>query len=310
MGLDMKLVSRPKFDSTRALVVIHIVLALLLPFFFTQVGGCQRENDIMPVEVGPEVSAADLDAALTEPLASTDPTSIQLGEAFVFSETQEIAGGAASMVLSDTSQSVIERNETANEIQLTIIQHKQTYSNGEVRKTSTEIPITIEKGDSPAMTDKMMIAPESEPTVAAKSIRPEVARILNDRSPMALLAAVRASQNNAPTNAASPFGARVTYHSLKKSVAMEPPPLLVKRESNCLGIPNCELKVYRVNFDMVFWENGKPDRVHWELVMSPQAPYLAAMLDKCVTGLSGAATGETRILVKQCAPVLNFRYRQ
>jgi hypothetical protein len=89
---------------------------------------------------------------------------------------------------------------------------------------------------------------------------------------------------------------------------MEAPPEIVRNQPNCLGIPQCQLEVHRVSFDMVFWENDKPDRIHWELAMSPQAPYLAAMLNKCVTSLASIGSGQSKILVKQCLPVLNFRY--
>lgn len=160
----------------------------------------------------------------------------------------------------------------------------------------------------------IMIGPsEADDLTQSLKMRPIVTDVLRDPSPEALVRAVRtlSSENGDTTvNASAGDGTneRVTYHNLKTSVKYEKPPALVASQPNCLGIPNCEIKVHRVEFDMVFWEAGQPDRVHWEMAMSPDAPYLAAILDKCVTGLAGIGTGQSKILVKQCKPVLNFRY--
>lgn len=306
----MKISPPAKFDSVRALVVIHLLLALMLPFLFTQFGGCQGQDYIQPVELGPEVSATELDDALSKPLAGTTPTSIQLGEAYVISETQAIADGSAGMVLSDTAQSVIERTENANEILLTVIENKQIYVNGEVRKTTTEIPIRIEKAPPEtgpaAMAEKLMFGPVENDHSAESPLRSEVVQLLRDRSPEALLGKLRAAA--ASKGDVSTADSSVTYHGLKVAVAMEPPPPLVAQQAGCQGIPNCRIEVHRVSFDMVFWDGGRPDRVHWDLVMSPQVPYLASILNKCITGLAGTGENQPKILIKQCIPVVNFRY--
>lgn len=315
----MMIVPKKKFDGVRALMVIHLVLVLLLPFLFTQMGGCQSEKDVLAVNLGPEVTAEQLDDAISKPLAETQPSSIKLGEAYVVSETQELGVGAGFAVLSDTVQTVIERTENAAEILLTVIETKQKYTNGDVQKTSTEIPYRIEKSAAPSDSAMQSLAPPETTTGSANSaaneaakMRPEVETILRDRNPLGLIAAIRARKIASAQfeSEAETSEAKVTYHGLKVSVAKEPPPKLVQQAANCLGIPDCQITVHRVSFDMVFWDAGKPDRVHWDLVMSPDAPYLAAMLDKCVTGIAKLGGNQGEILVKQCLPVLNFRYVQ
>lgn len=312
-------------------MVIHLVLVLLLPFMLTQMGGCQGENDVMPMNLGPEVSAEEIDEAISKPLAATDPVSIRLGEAYVVSETQELAGGAAFAVISDTSQTVVERTETADEVQIVVIEHKQKYVDGQVQKTSTEIPYRIEK--APAATPELpatnALAGKAEatspgdtstrsPAADSPRLRPEVLSLIealrHERSPSAfakhLLRASKSLNSAQAKNGVAASESTVTFHGLKVTVANEPPPRLVQQQENCLDIPGCLIKVHRVSFDMVFWENGKPDRVHWDLVMSDEAPFLAAMLDRCVTGLAQLSGDQGSILVKQCVPVLNFRYGQ
>jgi hypothetical protein len=308
----MKIVEPKKFNGARALMVIHLVLVLLLPFLFTQMGGCQGEKEVLPLNLGAEVSAEELNDALGKPLEATDPASIQLGEAFVVSETQELGGGAAFTVISDTSQTVIERQENTAEILLTVIEHKQKYINGDVQKTSTEIPYRIEKS-TPAVAGSLT-TPAADPAEGSAKMRPEVEKLLRTRSPVGLIDDLRALTTTTGAKKAqsgvSESEVTVTYHGLKVSVAKEPAPTLVQQQPNCLGIPNCQITVHRVSFDMVFWENGKPDRVHWDLAMSPEVPYLASMLNKCVTGLATLAGDQGNILVKQCLPVVFFRYVQ
>ncbi len=309
MGLRMNIerIDKTHFNGTRALVVIHVVLVLLLPFIFTQMGGCQGEDDIKPLALGPEISPKELDTVISEPLSKTDPLTIQLGQFFVYSDTQEIAGGAAKNIIADTAQTVVDRQESSTEVLLTIIQHQQTYQNGEVRKVSTEIPVRIEKAPV-AEASSLMIGPVEEIKKSGFEFRPEVMALLNDRYPLALKTGIRTLAANSDSVQAT-SGDRITYHNLKRTVAMEAPPLLVQKQAGCAGLPNCQIEVYRVSFDMVFWENGKADRVRWDLAMSPSAPYLAAVLDKCVTGLASVGAGQSKILVKQCKPVVNFRYQ-
>lgn len=305
-------------------MVIHLVLVLLIPFLFTQMGGCQGEKETVPLNLGPEVDPATIDAAIAAPLQSTTPLSIKLGEGFVVSETQELGGIAGSYaVLSDTSQTVIERTETSSEVLMTIIEHKQTYSNGNVQKTSTEIPVRIEKIGTTAL----LFGPESvlprmgtatENQQASEQIsrsflpkfRKEVEDLLKTNSPQILQSLLRKhSEQTKPVEVTTLSGTtKVTYHGLKSKVALEAPPMMVQKRENCAGLPNCQLQVHRISFDMVFWENGRPDRVHWEFALSPEAPYLASVLDKCVTGLVSLGGNQGEILVRQCIPVIDFRF--
>ena len=313
----MKIVRQKSFNGVRAFMLIQLVLVLLLPFLFTQTGGCQGQDDTLPLNLGTEVTAKQLDEAISKPLDGTTPESIKLGEAFVVSETQELGAGAAFAIISDTAQSVIERRESATEILLTVIESKQKYTNGEVQKTSTEIPYRIEKAAKPAVA----VSPKDEvpaqvPALGTspENFRPEVEAMLRDVAPLAFVNAIRQRESAKVAmevkSGVETFAERVTYHGLKVVISKDSPPLAVQQAPNCLGIPNCKITVHHVNFDMVFWKGDKPERIHWELAMSPETPYLAAMVNKCVSGLSKLADNQGDILVRQCLSVINFRYVQ
>jgi len=327
--------NRGGFDGARALMIIHLVLVLLIPFMFTQMGGCQGQEDTVPLNLGPAISAEEIDKAIGEPLKDATPLSIQLGEGFIYSETQELGVGGAYAVISDTSQTVIERTESATEILMTLIEHKQVYSNGNVQKTSTEIPLRIDKiaalqasnigleadasllmfgpGRVLPSIERMIAdaAPTTSLNASSAKLRPEIQSLFRERTPHALLSALRArilKAQSATGETVSTMADSVTYHGLKTSMTIEAPPELVQKRENCAGLPDCKLRVYNIEFDMVFWDKGKPDRVHWNLAMSPDAPYLAGLLNKCVTGLAPLGGNQGEILVKQCMPVVDFRF--
>jgi hypothetical protein len=320
-------------------MIIHLVLVLLIPFLFTQMGGCQGQEDTIPLNLGPAISAEEIDKAIAEPLKDASPLSIRLGEGFIYSETQELGVGSAFAIISDTSQTVIERTESATEILMTLIEHKQVYSNGNVQKTSTEIPLRIDKTaaviasssasspgsssdeqllmfgpgrDLPSIERNTASSPEqlSKPVATAAKFRAEIESLFRERSPHALLSALRARvvRPSAASGTVSTMADSVTYHGLKAYVTVEAPPELVQKRENCAGLPDCKLRVYNIEFDMVFWDKGKPDRVHWNLAMSPDAPYLAGLLNKCVTGLAPLSGNQGEVLVKQCMPVVDFRF--
>lgn len=270
--------------------MIHLVLVLLIPFLFTQMGGCQINQDMIPIELGPEVEAEKIDQALSLPLQEADPLTMQLGEGFILTETQALGGiSDTPSIVADTSQTVIERSETADSVLMTIIEHKQVYLNDGVQKTSTEIPVKIEKNPSPESLAKISGLLHS---LNLKETPQNIGRTL--------------SANNTFSSAAT----KVTYHNLKIKTALEMPPLLVQHREDCAGIPQCQLKVTRVSFDMVFWDDKTPERVHWDVAMSSEAPYLASVLEKCLTGsvALGSGTGQDHILVRQCQDVTDFRY--
>lgn len=312
-------------EGARALVIVHLALVLLLPFIFSQIGGCQPEDGILPVDFGPPVAESTVDKALNDPTGNMDPMGIELGQFVLVTDTQELAAGASRAITADTGQTIIDRQESSTEVLLTLIQHRQTYENGEVRKVSTEIPLRIDKTLPASNETKVMFGPnEDQLQSQSYQFRPEIERMLRDRSPRSLTSWLRRASQQAlnsgaleelvpqdlqPHSAVQTQATRITYHRLQQRVATEAPPLAVQQSSNCGGLPQCRMKVYHVSFDMVFWENEAPDRLHWTFAFSPDAPYLASTLNRCVEGLSSVGTGQAKLLVKQCSTVMNFKHR-
>ncbi len=303
--------------------MVRVVLLLLVPFLLSQMGACQEETNLSKVDFGPAVDPTLIDRALTEPATQNDPLTIKRGEGFVFSETQEIVGSGGTMVVSDTSRTVIELRdqpiENPTERLLTVIEHKQFYSNGDVRKVSTEIPLRIELKPNEAipqgMAEKIMVGPHVANDLGfTHRIRPEIQKLLKDFDfrPTAVSPSTSSSTESAGSMESQNLQSQaeeITYHRLKAAWRTQAPPTAVQSQPNCGGVPQCQIRVYAVSFDMVFWDQGKPDRVHWEVELSPDTPFLASLINKCVTSLVSVGSGQSKILVKQCLPVVNFRFQ-
>jgi hypothetical protein len=245
----------------------------------TMIGCTKPEGE--KVDYGPEVSEASVLKAIRDPLASADPTQIKVGEFVHTAEIQELAGGQARNTLSDTGQTVIDRQETAEEILFTIVETKISYVQGESRKASTEFNVRVAK----SLTG-------NEPQLATASSAPATLQTL-----------ATISQSLRQSSAE-----RLTYHNLKITSGLEAPPDAVSSQPNCLGLANCKLNVTRVSFDQVAWSGEKSDRTHYEFALSPDAPYLGQVLNTCLTMMVPINDTGAKTLLKQCKPVVNFRF--
>lgn len=290
-------------NQERELGWIHIVLSLLAPFFALALAGCKDDLKTAP-NFGPEVPAAEIEAALVRPMETVDAGAMKIGEFVHFAETQTINNLAdAETVISDTGQTVVDRQETAEKITYTVVQNKITYSGNESRKASTELKMEVSKAAT-SSADEDGGGEISAPS--AFSMAEHAKHVISGtNAPLKAMAALFAAEDVR----------RITYHNLRLSLETIAPPALVASQSNCLGIPNCKIRMHRIAFDQVAWHSDtQAEKVAFEFVMSPDVPYLATLMDKCATLLvplnSEQPAESTKVLVKQCSPVLNFRWEQ
>lgn len=106
----------------------------------------------------------------------------------------------------------------------------------------------------------------------------------------------------------------VQCFNLRSDTFMSDPPELVKARPNCDGIPNCKIRIKRVQFDLVLTttENDGRTKVKqkalYSISFSPDLPYLARMTEWCYQGLG--TLQNQKIPVKFCQNVLDFRKGQ
>jgi hypothetical protein len=102
----------------------------------------------------------------------------------------------------------------------------------------------------------------------------------------------------------------VSCHNLQITEGTRPPPIGVGSQGNCGGIEGCMIRYTKIAFDLVVnitdEDSGstRAEKVNYELVISPDVPYLSRLLDFCYQGM--VPTQSQKVLVKMCNKVQNF----
>lgn len=277
----------PDPRSERLLVIMHALLALMFPFLILALTGCIKGADSTSVDFGPEEKVSDIAEALSKPTENMNALNIQVGEYFGIEETQELAGGASASIIRDTGAVITAKTEDPNKVVFTGIIQEATYENdGTVSKVSREGNLLCvskvagacgEETSSSNVTPKMLAAAAPE-KILSQSVKTSATK--------------------------------QTYHRLTNTVEKVSPPARVRAQTNCLGIPNCQITIHRIGFDQVYWEDEKPTRVHIEAILSSDVPYLSRNLSTCYTAVANVDSSAGGVLVKQCTNVFDFRFSQ
>jgi len=275
-------------NRVRASVLLS---TMLLPLI-----GCSTKRDGEPVDYGPETTIEALENALTAPIAGIDPTQAKIGSFVHIAQVQELAGGKVSSIVADTGQTVVGRDESESEVQYTIVQHRITYGQ-QTNKVSTELKIAFTKAKDT----------ETE-TVSSFAF----ANFMNFANLVNFVNSGRLRQ-------LASSGSRLSYHNLRVSQATVAPPLLVQQAPDCLGIPDCKIRLHTVSFDQVLWSGDQNERIHFDMSISPDIPALAGLemsplfhyfpglMSSCVTLMVPIGDGRAKTLLRECQEIVNFR---
>ena len=91
----------------------------------------------------------------------------------------------------------------------------------------------------------------------------------------------------------------------------EAAPDLVRQQTNCLGLPNCQINVTKIQFDVVFTSYDETahttvkSKVIYKIKLSPDVPYLSHLMDFCYMGM--ASSNNQKFPVEICYQTENFK---
>jgi hypothetical protein len=256
---------------------------LLLPAFLLMTS-CLDDISQSKPDYGPEVSEDQVADALNSTVGDRDPaTALKIGQ-FALTTELQVLNEQFGTILSDQLREVVSRTETADKITFGTVMTKITYNHDGTNQKETA------EGD-PIIVNKTAVASVSE---------------LETMSAGGELSVREMTEKKFKASAA-----RVTFHNLTLSSRVVSPPARVVADDNCRGIPNCQVKVYDLSFDQVYWETDyKATRLHFDYTISPEVPYMAQFLNQCVTYLASMDPKNPEsalIKVKQCYIVEDFR---
>lgn len=97
------------------------------------------------------------------------------------------------------------------------------------------------------------------------------------------------------------------YYNLKNHEGPVAVPDAVKQKANCLGLADCKMHVYHLEYDEVNWfKDGSLKRIRWTYEISPDAPYLGAMTTVCAA--QEVPYEDTKVYVRNCRYVVDFQF--
>lgn len=294
--------------------ILHGLLALMIPLLLLFLTGCPSSSTGESINYGPEVSDEAIDDAVIEAIMDADASRIKVGAFVHFASRQILAGGKVNNVVADTGQTIIAKEVEAESINYRIVENKVTYGYEDgPRKVSTEFLLSVATGlIEPAVNESTVLTrafgAKSKAGQGSFLKTLSLERLLSQLSEQSIHPELRTLTTTR------------TYHGLKTKTYDGPPPARVREQPNCLGIPECKMTYRQIDFDEVYWTDGKSERVHYEFVISPQAPptsgynfglrypFVPGLIRACVTLMVRVGEGESRTLLTQCQDVENFRF--
>lgn len=280
---------------SRPLMLIHASLTLLIPLFLAlMLSGCDvslfgDKNKGQSVDYGPETSVQEIKDTFDQIFQEYDSSTLKVGEWVQQDVTQQLNG--SQYLIEDVAQAVTAREEDDPvEIVYRVVENRRFFdSDGKVKK-KVDTEFSIKGCKKPDCTPE---AP-ADPALATSSSTDELFgdpkyRIEKELQELS-------SRDNT-----------VTLHNLQVSSGMGAPPPTVANSPDCTSIfPNCEIKIYTVTYDRVYWTDGKGEKIHYEYRISPQAPYLGAVLSECLSGVFPVQ--DQHVYLKQCTTTNNFKF--
>lgn len=271
-------------------IFIGIGVPVILLFFF----GCKELKEEQ-APLGIEYSQEKVKQAEEAPLAGQTIYNVHFNEQVVIEKTQEIEGGPAQPLLY-TKFEVFSLNDSCNffEFKYNVITEDPNADEGTK-------PIKTEKDSG-----KFEPRPEKVNSDSCRGASLSSLSLIPSEDFIANSSFYEIFQNSVPiflTNEQEPV--RESYHDLSVTQEIQSPPLLVRERENCSGIPNCQLKVTKVQYDYVLWY---PDQSFQKIQIvrefSTDAPVFGSEISFCFSTL---VPHENRtVFIRQCDRVVDF----
>ena len=303
--------------STKSQLGLKISLGAVMMSVVLMIAGC-IDTRSAPVDYGAEADPQAILNALNIPTQNLKATNIKVGEFVAMETTQDLALGASFSIVGDTGATITDRTEDTDRVLFKgVLKQLTLQSDGTYSKTARDGEILCASktvcacGECPASTEQSKAQPFIG--VKAEPIAPAIQRTTLLTSQSQGAQSVKNLSYTDPDKlvslAAAAATAGPTYHRFSTWKTIEQPPANIASQPNCLGIPSCLINIYHVQFDEIYWDTPKGNKVHIEAAVSPDVPYLSRNLSTCQSLLVNVGTDGSNILLKQCSNVFDFRFQ-
>lgn len=279
---------------------------------------------------GPEVPVEQVQEAILKAWDDAEFHSVQQGEYLYIEQDQKISNLEPRVVYKEGTQ-VLERKLTETTIDYKMLIRSTSLKDGVFEPvTSLEDNISI---DRPSELQSQSYPAHLNPAFAPalRSFENNIEAAGENQMPTSVEAlqksmqdgtvGVRSGQgrnhflgivavNNMLGACVKEDGWDVTCHNLQVSEGVRSAPTGVSSKPDCGGIPNCEIRYKKVSFDLVLKvpavddKPAREEKVIYDMVFSPDVPFLSRLMDFCYQGMVPAGT--QKVLIKLCNRVQYF----
>lgn len=242
---------------------MHLALGLSLPFVLTFLLSCKRAKEEKG-ELGPQASAEAVEAAINAAVSGRTLTTLKMGQFVEYSSIRRIENQESTVTLGGMHVRVLSAQEndakTETKYIFEVTRTTRTASGGfETKVTETD----------PWIVPKNSVPPETSFGAS------KLAEIHNDMAKTRAMARARAAAKGDVTATADGDDPPTTFHNLRVSDGVIAAPGGLASKPGCGGLPNCEMNVRYVRFDIVDWYSATDyQKVSIDFAFSLQPPYL------------------------------------
>lgn len=269
-----------------------LVAGLFLALITLQVGCFELAPE--PIQYGPEASASAVDSALNDPLQKLTPLTSQVGDFVALEETQ-IVGTGEPQVVGDIGLTVIERSEDpkTNTVTLKWLEESFKYSGEQTQHQVREHSRSYSSASSETAAAPVQIK--------SLSVEPWLRALERQMQPLHI--------NSTPIHqrVQTHEAGKRSYHDLVVRHQLSEPPEAVRQDAKCGGLAQCQIRTTEVSFSEVTkYDNQAPEKIQYVLLLSPDVPYFARILEFCIS--TSVLVEGRRYRVVQCKKVRNFKF--
>jgi len=268
-----------------------------------------------PVDYGPPQDPKEITSEVANLVRDSDPSQTKVGAFGRFLTVDYIGGGTLVSIAANTSQEVISRTVNGDVLNMQILEKTAVYH---ANSTTPEKMSRVFQFNWTLPTPTPTPAPAPAFQVSASAAEAIAATDLA-KGAHALFS--RLGDSRALAAGSEP---KMSFHGLRAWEDSAPPPERVRSAPNCLGIPQCRLRLRHVVFDIVSWEVPQGNRVHLELVTSPDIPqtiglnmspiqdiwqYIPGLMKSCISYLVSIGNdSRSKTLITECREVVSFAF--
>lgn len=260
---------------------------------------------------GPAVSASDVQDAIADAWGNVDFSETRLNEYLYIEQEQKISTLDPRVVYKESTQ-VTDRAVNGEDVTYKMLVRSTSLENGEFKPvTSLEDEITV-RNNSTSVTQKSSTATAKGEFAASieqlqKSMQNGTVGLMSGDSRNHFIGYLAVL--NLLGNCVAKEGWDVHCYNLHITQGVRSAPTGVSSQPNCGGLANCQVRYKEVSFEMVVNVPEKdggshPEKIVYDIVLSPDVPYMSHLLEFCFQGMVPA--GSQKVVVKICNRVQNF----